>query len=71
MNSVRVRLSDSERSCAVDPGELQAFSKALLDEVLFEAAKGVAQQHAPGAVAVVINFRVVLDSDDGAVLIEY
>ena len=68
MNSIRIQLTDGERSCTVDAGELQAWAKALLDDVLFEAARQIAESgHENGACAG-IRFSVSLDGD-GTVII--
>lgn len=70
MKRIRIELSDSQRSCAVDPGELHTWSKALLDDILFEAAQRVSEQREVGAVTAVINFRVRLDDDGASIILE-
>lgn len=70
MTSIRIHLSETDRSCLVGAGELHTWSKALLDELLFEAAKKVSAQQEPGGVQIVANFRVLLDGDDGSIIIE-
>ena len=70
MTSIRIHLSDSDRSCLVGADELHTWSKALLDKILFEAAKQVSEQQEAGAVRVVANFRVLLDGDGGSLIIE-
>jgi len=71
MKNIRIRVSDSERSCAVDTGEMQAWSKALIDEILFETAKHVSARHQADPIAATITFQVVLDREDGTILIAY
>ncbi len=70
MNSIRIQLADGERSCTVDAGELQAWAKALLDDVLFEAARQIAEaRHDDGACAGV-HFSVSLNGD-GTLIIRH
>lgn len=71
MTSIRILISDSERSCLVGADELHSWSKALLDEILFAAAKQVSEQHEAGTLQVVANFRVLLNRDDGSIIIEF
>ena len=70
MTSIRIHIADRERSCLVGADELHTWSKALIDEILFEAAKQVSEQHDVGAARAVVNFRVLLDGDDGSIIIE-
>ena len=71
MKTIRVHLADRERSCSVDASELQAWSKSLLDEILFAAAQQVATPDRGAAVAASLNFRVFHDADDGSLIVEY
>ncbi|MDA0823163.1 MAG: hypothetical protein O3C28_12180 [Proteobacteria bacterium] len=70
MNAIRIQLSDAERTCTVDENELHGWSKALLDDILFAAAKDVSKPGAEGFVRVIAPFVVRVDADDGSVLIE-
>ena len=71
MNNIRIRVSDSARSCAVDVAEMQAWSKALIDEILFETAKHVSARHQADPIAATVTFQVTIDRDDGTILITY
>ena len=70
MNSIRIHLSETERTCTVDDDELQDWSKALLDEILFTAAKNVSKSEAASSVRAMVSFSVTVDGDNGSILIE-
>lgn len=71
MKNIRIHLADRERSCAVDAGELQIWSKSLLDEILFAAAQQVEASHGGSAVSASVSFRVLHDGNDGSIIVEY
>lgn len=58
MKQISVRLSGEARSCLVDTGDLQAWGKALLDEILFEAAKQVSAAGDATPASVALTFAV-------------
>lgn len=68
MNSIRIQLADGQRSCTVDVGELQAWAKTLLDDVLFEAARQIDESRPADGAYACIRFSVSLDND-GTVII--
>ena len=68
MNKLRIQLADGERSCTVDASELQAWAKALLDDVLFESARQIDESRPADGAYACIGFSVSLDSD-GTVII--
>jgi hypothetical protein len=70
MNSIQIQLSDTDRTCTVDEDELHGWSKALLDDILFEAAKDVSKSGPAGSVRVIASFVVRVDDHSGSVLIE-
>jgi hypothetical protein len=71
MKRIRIQLTERERSCAVDAGELQAWSKSLLDEILFAAARQVTAPPSSPAVCALFEFRVTHDDGDGSIIVEY
>jgi hypothetical protein len=70
MNAIRIQLPDTERTCTVDEDELHDWGKALVDEILFEAAKDVSDRGAAGSIRTTVSFNVTVLSDNGSILIE-
>jgi hypothetical protein len=70
MNTIRIQLSDGDRDCAVGAQDLQMWSTALVDQILFEAAKNASQQGAKKEASAVISFRVTVDNEDGSLQIK-
>jgi len=70
MNTIKIRVSDTERTCAVDPDELTAWGTALIDDILFQAARSVAASGEPGWLGATVSFRIALDREDDSILIE-
>ena len=70
MSSIRVQLSNTERLCAIDSEDFAAWNKALLEQVLFEAAKSVSAAPDGTAVAATVEFRIAVDPGDGSLVIE-
>ncbi len=71
MTRIRIQIPERERSCAVDAGELQAWGKSLLDEILFAAARQVTAPPSNPAVCALFEFRVTHDDEDGSIIVEY
>jgi hypothetical protein len=69
MNTIRIHISDTERTCAVDGDELTAWGKALIDDILFAAAQTASASNDPTELRTTVPFRITLDREDGSVLI--
>lgn len=68
MNTIRIHLSDSDRSCTVDAEELQIWGKQLIDDVLFAAAKTGSGKPGSAPINANVTFQVAVE-DDGSILI--
>lgn len=65
MKTLRIALPAGARRCTVDPDELEHFARALLEDLLFEAARAAGDDAAAGSVAVDLQFTVRPDPDGG------
>ncbi len=70
MNPIRIRFANDVRACTVDDDELREWGKAVLDDILFDAARTVSDGNAAAPVATRMTFHVSLDEGDGSLLIE-
>ena len=70
MSSIRVHLSDTERTCAIDSDEAAAWNQALIEQILFEAAKSVPAAADDTAVSATLTFRIAVDPHDGSLVIK-
>lgn len=70
MSSIRIHLSDSERLCAIDSEEADAWSRELIENILFDAAKTVSAAGDGTAVSASVTFSITVDPTDGSLVIE-
>lgn len=70
MTSIRVHLSDVERTCAIENEELGAWNKALIERILFAAAKTVSADPDQTPVSTTVTFHIAVDPEDGSIVIE-
>lgn len=70
MKTLTIAIGDNERRCDVDASELQAWSRALLDDLLLEAAIAVGERDGAGTapVAVDVTFSFSVD-EHGAIVV--
>ena len=70
MNSLRIQLSESQQTYTVDNAALQRWGIALLDEILFTAAKTLAENEHGAPVNANLSFNITADPDAGDIVIE-
>lgn len=70
MKPLRIRITNDARSCAVDADELLAWSRALLDRVLFEGAVQVSQGGPALALDVTVTLTLKADPVSGDLVVE-
>lgn len=71
MNTLTITLAAGSRRCEVDAAELEAWSRALLDDLLLAAAIAAGERSAPDATPLSVSqdFHISVDAH-GALRIE-
>ena len=69
MKSIQVEIAAGERRCKVDAVALAAWGRALLDDILFEAARRVPERDEQASVSATLHFTVRVD-ESGALVVE-
>lgn len=71
MNTLTITLAAGSRRCDVDAAELEAWSRALLDDLLLAAAIAAGERPAPDATPLTVSqeFRISVDAN-GALRVE-
>lgn len=71
MKRVTIQLPGQARQCVVEVADLQAWSGALLDHVLFEAARQLPSTGAAAPLVVTVTFELEVPADGEAVVVSF
>lgn len=71
MKTLAIEVAEGERTCRVDAEALQAFAKALLDDLLFTAARAAPEVPPGQAVRAQISFTISVDPRSGQLVVAY